>query len=383
MSQSSDTEAAVRIAVERMAQAAMDWLAALTPAQRRKAALPFDDEERRRWYYTPTERAGLPLVEMDPIQRQRARRLLAAGLSRPGYATAAAIMALEYLLDQEEGWRTDYPGRTVPTARRDPELYFFAVFGEPGGQAPWGWRVGGHHVALHYTIVEGQVVAPVPCFFGAHPAEAPLVGPGRLRPLAGEEDLARELVHALSEEQRATAVLAPAAPPDLVQANRPQVEDGALPRSLTEIFSVPLPAEQAARTRVTEARFAERLGLRPEHLEALRYTRTPKGLPAARMSAAQRELLTALIRQYVDRLPEEVAAYHAARLTGPALDAVHFAWAGGLQPRQPHYYRVQGPRLLIEYDNTQDDVNHIHAVWRDPEGDFGADLLAQHYARAH
>jgi len=199
MSHSSDTEAAVRVAVERMAQAAMDWLAVLTPAQRRKAALPFDDEERRRWYYTPTERAGLPLVEMDPIQRQRARRLLAAGLSRPGYATAAAIMALEYLLDQEEGWRTDYPGRTVPTARRDPELYFFAVFGEPGGRAPWGWRIGGHHVALHYTIVDGQVVAPVPCFFGAHPAEAPLVGPGRLRPLAGEADLARVLVHALGE----------------------------------------------------------------------------------------------------------------------------------------------------------------------------------------
>lgn len=383
MSTEIENEGAVRVAVERMAQAAADWLAALTVEQRRKAALPFDGEERQRWFYTPTERAGLPLVEMDPIQRQRARRLLAAGLSRPGYAAAAAIMALEYLLDQEEGWRTDYPGRTVPTARRDPELYFFAVFGEPGGRAPWGWRVGGHHIALHYTIVDGRIVAPVPCFFGAHPAEAPLVGPGRLRPLAGEEDLARALVHALDEGQRVEAVLAPAAPPDLVQANRPRVEEGALPRSLTEIFSVPLPAEQAARRHAAEARFAERLGLRPEHLEALRYTRVPKGLAAARMSAVQRDLLLALIRQYVDRLPEEVAAYYTARLTGAALDAVHFAWAGGLEPRQPHYYRVQGPRLLIEYDNTQDDVNHIHAVWRDPEGDFGADLLAQHYARAH
>jgi hypothetical protein len=374
-----------RVVVERMAEAASALLAALAEDQRRKATLDFaDQEERRRWYYTPTDHGGLPLTEMTPHQQQATQRLVSTGLSFPGYVVASTIMGLENPLDLEEGWRARFArDRAGVTRARDPLMYYVSVFGEPGGEAPWGWRFGGHHISLHYTIVGGRVVSPTPTFFGAHPAEAPFVGRGTLRPLAGEEDIARELLHALDEGQRAVAVIAGSAPWDLVIGNRPRVEEGVLPPSNWEIFREAMdPSEAEGRQRRHE-RTVQALGLTDDHLEALRHSRTPKGLPGSRMNAAQRQALTALIRQYVDRMPEEIAAVEAERLTGAAMDGVHFAWAGSGEPRRPHYYRLQGPRFLVEYDNTQNDTNHIHSVWRDPEGDFGADLLAQHYARSH
>src|SRR5579884_675063 len=368
--------------VERMTEAASDWLASLSTDQRAKAVYGFPaDDERTAWYYTPTEQGGLPLAEMDPVQQRLAHRLIARGLSGPGYATAATIMGLENVLDAIEEWRAIYPGRATPSRGRDPQLYFVTVFGRPGSKA-WGWRVGGHHLSVSYTIVDGRIASPTPLFFGANPAETRLVGPGVLRPLAGEEDLGRELVRSLDPEQRSIAILAPVAPTDIVQSNRSFVEVGALPRAAAQLFG----------RRVPESSVREFLGMDDEQrrpatpadfLGALRYENWPKGLPASRMTRAQRELFAALIRQYVDRLPGELAELHASRVVGPALDAMHFAWAGGHEHRQPHYYRIQGPRLLIEYDNTQDDANHIHAVWRDPEGDFGVDLLAEHYRQAH
>jgi hypothetical protein len=309
---------------QRMAGAAAAWLASLGPAQRAKAAFGFpDDAERTRWYYTPTERGGLPLAEMGPTQQRLAHQLVASGLSEGGYATAATIMGLENVLDAREGWRRGYDGRAVPHRGRDPQLYFVSVFGDPGAEA-WGWRVGGHHLALNYTLAMDGHLSASPLFFGANPAMARLVGPGVLRPLAAEEDLGRELLASLAPDQRAKALLSVVAPGDILQRNRPRVEAG-----------------------------------------------PPDGLPASRMLPQQRALLEGLVRQYLDRLPAELAAAEAARVAGAAGEAVHFGWAGGTEPGQPHYYRVQGPRLLIEYDNVQDGANHIHAVWRDPEGDFG------------
>jgi len=322
---------------QRMAAEATAWLDSLSPAQRRKAHDGFPaSEERTRWFYTPNEQGGLPLAEMDPVQQRLAHRLLASGLSRPGYTTAATIMGLENPLDASEGWRREYVARAVPNRGRDPQLYYVTVFGDPDETADggaWGWRAGGHHLSVSYTLV-GDRLAASPLFFGANPAATALVGPGVLRPLAGEEDLARELLAALSPEGRAAALLSEVAPGDILQFNRPKVRD---------------------------------LG-------------DPRGLAAGEMSAAQQKLLGALVRQYLDRLPEEVAAAYADRLgladQGPAFVAIHFAWAGGTTPGQGHYYRLQGPRLLIEYDCTQNHANHIHAVLRDPDGDFGADLLA-------
>lgn len=371
-----------QILIERMAEAATDWLASLAPEQRRQAAFGFpDDAERTLWYYTPTERGGLPLVEMDPIQQRLAHRLIASGLSNPGYAAAATIMGLENILDAREGWKTFYAGRPTPNRGRDPLLYFISVFGTPGARS-WGWRLGGHHLSVSYTIVDGRLASPTPLFFGANPAEARFVGPGRLRPLAGEEDLGRELLRSLDAEQLSAALLSPVAPTDIIQSNRSFVEIGALPRLPTQTFG-----ERASDTAVRAF-----LGMDPSHdpstpaqdaQEALRYEATPKGLAASHLTAAQREVLIALLRQYLDRLPEEIADLHVGRLSGAAFEAMHFAWAGGREPGQKHYYRIQGPRLLIEYDNTQNDANHIHSVWRDPESDFGIDLLAEHYRQAH
>jgi hypothetical protein len=356
--------------VERMAEAAEGLLASLSDFQRAKATFGFpQDDERRHFDYTPAPRNGLPLVELDPEQQRLVFRLVATGLSATAYATAVTIMGLENVLDMREGWEgwLEYPGYPGRSRGRDPNMYFVSVFGEPAGEGPWGWRFEGHHVSLHYTIVAGRIVSPTPTFFGANPAETALGGPGVLRPLAGEEDLGREVVHMLDEEQRAQAILSPVAPWDIVQSNRPAVEEGALPLAGGRGM----------------ARLRERLGLTEAHLEPLRYTASAKGLPASAMSAGQREVLEALVRQYIGRMPEEVAEVESARLTGGALEALHFAWAGSTERREPHYYRLQGPRFLVEYDNTQDDANHIHSVWRDPEGDFGADLLARHYAQAH
>jgi hypothetical protein len=308
----------------RMAEVAAGWLASLGPAQRAKASFGFPSvAERTRWYYTPTERGGLPLAEMGPVQQRLAHRLVASGLSDGGYATAATIMGLENVLDAREGWRRGYDGRTVPHRGRDPQLYFLSVFGDPGSGS-WGWRAGGHHLALNYTLAADGHISASPLFFGANPALTRLVGPGVLRPLAAEEDLGRELLAAMAPDQRAMAVVSPVAPGDILQRNRPRVEAG-----------------------------------------------PPDGLPAGRMLPQQRTLLEGLVRHYLDRLPAELAAAEAARVTGETGEALRFAWAGGPEPGQPHYYRVQGPRLLIEYDNVQDGVNHVHSVWRDPAGDFG------------
>jgi Protein of unknown function (DUF3500) len=309
---------------EAMAAAAADWLASLGRAERAKAGYPFPaDEERTRWHYTPTERGGLPLAEMGPISQRLAHRLVASGLSEGGYATAATVMGLENVLDAREGWRRGYDGRTVPHRGRDPQLYFVSIFGEPGAGA-WGWRVGGHHVALNYTLTEDGGISASPLFLGANPALTRLVGPGVLRPLAAEEDLARELLDALAPDQLKQAMLSPEAPGDILQGNRPTVRVG-----------------------------------------------PPEGLAAAGMLPQQRALLDGLLDQYLGRLPGPLAELERERVAGELLEAVHFGWAGGTAPGQPHYYRIQGPRLLIEYDNVQNGANHVHSVWRDPEGDFG------------
>jgi hypothetical protein len=369
--------------VIRMTDTANTWLATLSTDQRRKAQHAFDDAEQRTlWYYIPIERGGLPLLEMDPIQQRLALRFIATGLSQGGYNAASTIMGIENVLDASEDWRRSYPGRGPDSRGRDPNLYYVIIFGEPGSKA-WGWRFEGHHISLNFTILDDVVVSPTPIFFGSNPAEAPLLGGSSIRPLASTEDLGRELLHALDGNQRARAVLAPVAPRDIVQANNPRIEDDATPRTAVNAFG-DQSVDETARGRLAEgAQWDPKLGSAEDFVAAVRYSSQPKGLAAADMTAAQQEILRAVLRQYTDRLPDPLASYHAAKFAGSALEGVHFAWAGGSERRQPHYYRLQGPRLLVEYDCTQDGANHIHSVWRDPTSDFGADMLAQHYARSH
>jgi hypothetical protein len=351
----------------RMAEAAGGLLDALTPEQRQKATLSFEDEaERLTWFYTPTPRVGLRLNEMAPRQIQKVMQLLAAALSEPGYNVVSTVMGLENIVD----YRAHFPDRTYGnlegTRLRDPGNYFVAVFGAPGGAGPWSWRIGGHHVALHFTVRDGAV-SPTPAFFGSEPHYTNLPGGQLLRPLAAEEDLARELLAMLDPDQRKVAILSPAPPTDIVQTNRPKVEDGAL-----NVSTGGGPGGSALR---------EQLGLTSEMEEALRYSTTPKGLPADAMTPAQRDVFTRLVRVYLERVADPIAEqYVASLLDRSQLGRSTFAWAGPEQRFGPHYYRVQGERLLIEYDCTQTGANHTHTVWRDPAGDFGEDILAQHLA---
>ena len=315
-----------------------------------------------------------------PAQQRAALRLVASGLSTAGYVTVATTMGLENILDHTEGFVTRFDRERG----RDPGLYYLRVFGEPGGAAPWGWRFGGHHVSLNNLVVDGALVATTPCFMGADPAASPLLGGGVNRPLARVEDLAREIVRSLHPELAARCVLRPQAPSDFVTANRTRLADGDRVVPLSGIWRderFPDAAEQAKLQALSDA-IDVAAGYDDADHGALAYTTTPKGMPASELDGEQRELLRALLGTYLDRVPASVSPI-GRYADDTALDAVHLAWAGPTEAGAPHYYRLQGPRLLVEWDNTQRGANHAHSVWRDPTADFGLDVLAAHRAAHH
>lgn len=368
-----------------MAEAAAAWLDALDPRQRRSAtgAAPADDAtdaERRRWFYTPTDHGGLTFHEQRPAQQRAAMRLVATGLSTPAYVTVATVMGLENVLDHAEGFRVLFDRERG----RDPGQYYLRVFGEPGGPRPWGWRFGGHHVSLNDLVVDGELVSTTPCFLGADPATSPLLGGAVHRPLALVEDLARELVRSLPPGLAERAVLLPHAPSDIVTANRTRASEGDRVVPLSGVWRderFPDPDEQAKLQSLSDA-IDEAAGYSDADHEVVAYTQAPKGVAAAELDGEQRELLRALLGTYLDRVPPEVSS-RPRYDDDTELDAVHVAWAGPLEPGAPHYYRVQGPQLLLEWDNTQRGANHAHSVWRDPSADFGLDVLARHRATHH
>ncbi|MEM9468360.1 MAG: DUF3500 domain-containing protein [Actinomycetota bacterium] len=358
----------------RAADAARSLLDSLDREQRVQATWDFDDAERGRWFYTPTDHGGLGLDEMDGHQQRLTHQLVATGLSTAGYVTMSTIMGLENVLDHVEGWVQVF-GRL---RGRDPQQYRIAVFGDPGPFGRWGWRFGGHHVSINITVIDGAVVGLTPLFFGADPAASPLLGPHPLRPLAGAEDLGRELVRSLSDEQRLLAVLADVAPTDLITGNRTTVADGDGMLPLPEIWRGRLEDRLHRAMVAAQAAADAKAGVTDEHLDALAFSTAPKGLRIGSMMGAQREIVVALLGVYLERIPPDVADDEQARALA-GLDDLHFVWAGGIEVGQPHYYRLQGRELLVEYDNTQRDANHVHTVWRDLTRDFGGDPLAQHY----
>jgi hypothetical protein len=380
-----DDVSAARAVAQRMAEAADLWLDSLEPAHRAVAqgAVPADDgsdAERRRWFYTPTDHGGLTVHQQRPAQQRAAMRLVATGLSAPGYVTVATTMGLENVLDHVEGFVTRFDRERG----RDPGLYYLRVFGEPGGAAPWGWRFGGHHVSLNNLVVDGALVATTPCFMGADPASSPLLGGAVNRPLARVEDLARDLVRSMEPELAARAVLLRKAPSDFVTANRTSVAEGDRVIPLAGIWRderFPDPVEWAKLQALSDAIDDAAAYTDADHA-ALAYTAAPKGVPATELDTGQREMLRTLLATYLCRVPAEVSPLHRYD-DDDALDVVHLAWAGPTEPGAPHYYRLQGPRLLIEWDNTQRGANHAHSVWRDPTADFGMDVLAAHRAAHH
>ncbi len=370
------TPARIRVAAQ-MADEAQRLIESFDDSQRKMALWPFPaDDERRRWFYTPTDHGGLTLAAMSQPQHRMVFRLVASGLSTAGYVTASTIIGLENVLDHLEGFTASFER----PRGRDPLMYFVRLFGTPSPTGTWSWRLGGHHVSLNFTIIGGALSGLTPLFFGADPASAPLLGPHPLRPLAGVEDLARELTRSLSLDQSGVAVVTPRAPTDLVGANRAFLSDGDLPLPLPQIWRRQFDGELGERLQRSQDKLNEAIDIGPADLEAVSFTHHPKGLAARAMDVGQRDMLDALLRLYVNRLPDDVADEEAAKFTGDALDDVHMLWAGGLERGQPHYYRLHGPTLLAEYDNSARDANHVHTVWRDPRGDFADDPLARHRA---
>jgi hypothetical protein len=308
---------------------ARTFLSTLNARQRAVAAFPFDDPERTRWAYVPRQRAGIPLQAMDAEQRAAAFGVLGTGLSERGTRLARGVIELEGTLRMLEGAVNSLVG-----PRRDPELYYLTLFAGPGSTPPSGWRFEGHHLSVNVTDLgpHGQIVAPL--FMGANPARVPSGPKEGLRLLAAEEDLAFELLQMLDPQQRARATIAAQTFGDIVTRSDPTVKPMA---------------------------FA--------------------GLPAAEMTIAQQRQLRRLLELYAGRMADASAARQLRRIEDAGFGRLHFAWAGAHQPRNPHYYRIHGPTVLVEYDNTQSDANHIHTVWRDLENDFGRDLLRRHYAR--
>jgi hypothetical protein len=307
-----------------MAAAASSFLSALDPPKRAKARVAFNSGERLNWDFVPRARRGVSLKQMSSEQRRAAIALLKSSVSAAGFTKADTILHLEEVLFAASG-----------SSIRDPELYYFTVFGEPSEKGAWGWRYEGHHISLNWTVVNGKLVASTPQFLGANPADV-REGPqkGR-RALAAEEDLGRALVKSVSAGPgRAQAILGRSAPSDILTGS----------------------SRQAA--------IQER-----------------KGISYGDLTGEQQGLLLSLIREFASVQPPAQAQARLARVKAE-LPNVKFAWMGGLEKGQGHYYRIQGSTFLIEYDNTQDNANHIHCVWRELKGDWGGDLLAEHYRTA-
>ena len=304
-----------------MTTATLRFLDTLSEEQERAVRFPFDGEDRLDWHFIPRDRKGVPLKLMTASQRSAALDMVRTGLSEAGFTKAEAIRQLEQILFELEG-------RDI----RDPDLYYFMIFGEPGRGNTWGWRYEGHHLSQNWTIVNGNAVAASPQFFGTNPAEVQ-EGPRRgQRVLGSEEDQARALLASLSAGQRSAAMLSEEAPRDILTAAEREVA----------------------------------------MLEDL-------GVSHADLDASQREALWAIVEEYARAQPAPTAEARLAEVRGAGLDNIKFGWMGGPDKGDPHYYRIQGPTFLIEYDNTQGNANHVHSVWRDFRGDFGRDLLAAHY----
>ena len=308
-----------------MAAAANNLLAALSPEEKAKAVFEFADAERVNWHFIPRDRKGLLIKEMSQEQRLLAQALLASGLSHRGYGKAVSIMSLEAVLASiEKG----------SGAVRDPERYFVSIFGTPGKGA-WGWRVEGHHLSLNFTSTDTAAPALTPSFFGTNPGQV-MQGPRNgTRILGKEEDLGRALAKSLSEEQRKEAVILVEAPKD--------------------IFNDP--------KRVDPTK--------------------PEGISQGKLNDAQKAALVELMKEYLFRCRPDVAAEEMARIEKAGMEKIYFAWAGGFERGEPHYYRVQSGNFVLEYDNTQNNANHVHSLWRDFDHDFGHDLLKAHRDAAH
>ena len=315
---------------QQMSESGTKFLDSLSQDQKRKACFEYLDGERLFWYYPPMNRHGLALRDMEPSQRELAFKLMSTGLTDRSYDQARQIIALEDVLGPLE------KERGVKSFKRDPELYYFTIFGTPEGDDPWAWRAEGHHVSLHFSIWKDEIISMTPFFFGANPAEVRKGPKNGLRILSHREDIAFDLMDSFDEGQKKKAIIYGTAPYDIITYNSSKVS---------------LPAEE--------------------------------GLSISKMSGTQREIIESLISEYINQVPEELAQKKYSELDKYGLENIHFAWGGATDPSGEHYYRLHGGNFVVEFDNRQNGANHIHSVWRDVDNDFAEDVMRQHLLAYH
>ncbi len=306
--------------------AAKRFIDLLSPEQQKLALFTAEDAERFNWHYIPRARKGVPYRQLDEQQTVAGDALLSSVLSEDGHRKASTIMHLDQILYEQEGHNPI----------RDPRGYFFSFFGRPSISGEWAWRLEGHHLSLNVSMNGGKIVGVTPFFFGANPAIVKQGPDQGLQVLRQEEELGRNLLLSLNQAERATAVIETRAPADIITRASRRPEIGA-----------------------------------------------PVGLSYGAMNSAQQRLLLRLLHAYIDRLQTSQAEAEIALMKHDGLDRLYFAWAGEDRPGRPHYYRIQGPSFVIEYDNTQNNANHIHTSWRSLTRDFGGDPLRSHYEHDH
>jgi hypothetical protein len=334
--------------------AAMGLFDALTPDQRAQALLPQTAPGRTHWNFLPESgRHGLPLGELDRRQEVLAHRLIAESMSIPAYARVVQVMSNEHMLRE---LNLSVFGHVAATFR-DARGYFLTFFGQPQPDATWGWRLVGHHLSINVTVVDGDLVSATPFLLGAEPAN---FGPFRI--LGEEEDAAFVLLDSLTGAQQEQAVIHSKPPADFVT------------RTVATIGEVEYPEYHGVGRRDAMITDEDRV--------ALAYFRAhPRGIRVGDLSPAQHGHFDELLARFIERARPGLACFERDRIAAAdgGVDELRFAWAGGTSIDQPHYFRIQGPVTLIEFDNAEDNANHVHSVWRDPSNDFGADLLIQHH----
>ena len=320
----------------KMTKAVSAFLKTLNGEQKTEVMHPLADTLRFNWHFIPRERLGFNLKRMSEPQREAAMHMVEVVMTNKGYKKVKDIMDLENVLRVLES-------RPPNDTRRDPENYAFLVFGDPAAKDPWGWRMEGHHISIHYTSVDGHV-SFTPSFMGSNPGHVLIDVPQKgERVLGEEEDAGYELLNSMDADQKKQVVLAEKSPYEIFSVNQRQV------------------------TGIEKGKF--------------------EGLAMKDMNAAQQKIFKNLIAIYLDRYHVTLKNQQMKQLEKAGMDKLYFAWMGDTKLEmgkgKGHYYRIHGPTILIEFDNTQNDANHIHTVVRDLTDDFSEDLLKEHYAKSH
>jgi hypothetical protein len=294
-----------------------------------KATFSYEDNERFNYNFVPMERKGISFRDMNAKQKEAAMKLLNVSLSEQGYSKAAGIMELEAILRSIEGRKTD-------DTYRDSLNYYFTIFGTPSARNSWGWRMEGHHISLNFSSVRGQIESSTPSFMGANPALVPTGKEKGKQVLKQETELGFMLINSLSKDQLTQAIFSATALPEIVTGNKRKAE-------LLE----------------------------------------PKGISFKLLSKDQQKMFLQLLDVYVGNYQLGFSKKLMKKIEEAGIENLSFAWAGSVKPGAGNYYRIQGPMLLIEYDNIQTNANHVHTTVRDLTNDFAEDILREHYTLEH